>query len=446
MYGRPIQPESATGVATDTEARPPARPSPSSAFAACGWPTASSRPCAASTSRSTAARCSRSSGPTARARRRRSRSSRATASAPAARSRSSASIPQHAGSDWRERIGVVLQESELEPELTVRECLQLYAGYYRAPRPVEDTIALVGLSEKADSRGARLSGGQRRRLDVALALIGDPELVFLDEPTTGFDPSARRAAWEVIAGLHALGKTIFLTTHYMEEAEHLADRIASSPRARSSPRAPRRRSAGATPPAARSASRCPPASTPARCRQPSLRRSPTARPARWCSRATSRLRSSARSSAWALEHGHRPRRHRRPPPDARGHLPQADRAPAVSASAPRHRRPPAASRPGRWSFTSSATTCARFCATARAASSPSRCRSSSWSSSLGSSATGPCASRAGGSRSPPTTCPGLVALGIISASFVNLVISVTDAARVRRPQAPPRNARCPPGC
>ena len=133
--------------------------------------------------------------------------------------------PGDAGSDWRERIGVVLQESDAEPDLTVRECLQLYAGYYRAPRPVEDTIALCGLSEKADTRGARLSGGQRRRLDVALALIGDPELVFLDEPTTGFDPLARRAAWDVILGLQALGKTIFLTTHYMEEAEHLADRI-----------------------------------------------------------------------------------------------------------------------------------------------------------------------------------------------------------------------------
>ena len=133
--------------------------------------------------------------------------------------------PEHAGPDWREQIGVVLQESNAEPELTVRECLDLYAGYYLAPRPVEETIALVGLEEKADSRGARLSGGQRRRLDVALALIGDPELIFLDEPTTGFDPSARRAAWEVIAGLQALGKTIFLTTHYMDEAEYLADRI-----------------------------------------------------------------------------------------------------------------------------------------------------------------------------------------------------------------------------
>jgi ABC-2 type transport system ATP-binding protein len=134
--------------------------------------------------------------------------------------------PEHAGPDWRERVGVVLQESAAEPDLTVREALTLYAGYYGCPRPVEETIELVGLSDKADQFGARLSGGERRRLDVALALIGDPELVFLDEPTTGFDPSARRAAWEVIAGLRALGKTIFLTTHYMEEAEYLADRIA----------------------------------------------------------------------------------------------------------------------------------------------------------------------------------------------------------------------------
>ncbi len=134
--------------------------------------------------------------------------------------------PAVAGDDWRNRIGVVLQESEPEQGLSVRECLQLYVGYYRAPRDVDETINLVGLAEKADARGADLSGGQLRRLDVALALIGDPEIVFLDEPTTGFDPSARRAAWEVVAGLRALGKTIFLTTHYMDEAEYLADRIA----------------------------------------------------------------------------------------------------------------------------------------------------------------------------------------------------------------------------
>ena len=134
--------------------------------------------------------------------------------------------PAHAPSHWRERIGIVLQDSQAEPGLTVRECLELYAGYYRSPRPVEETLAMVGLSEQAGERGTALSGGQQRRLDVALALIGDPELIFLDEPTTGFDPSARRAAWEVIAGLRALGKTVFLTTHYMEEAERLADRIA----------------------------------------------------------------------------------------------------------------------------------------------------------------------------------------------------------------------------
>ena len=134
--------------------------------------------------------------------------------------------PGEAPAGWRDRVGVVLQESQPEPGLTVRECLQLYAGYYSAPRDIDETIALVGLAGKADSLGEQLSGGQRRRLDVALALIGDPELIFLDEPTTGFDPSARRAAWSVIEGLRELGKTVFLTTHYMEEAEQLADRIA----------------------------------------------------------------------------------------------------------------------------------------------------------------------------------------------------------------------------
>ncbi len=134
--------------------------------------------------------------------------------------------PAHADAAWRNRVGAVLQESNAEPGLTVRECLQLYSGYYLAPRDIDETIALVGLDEKADTQGAQLSGGQRRRLDVALALIGDPELIFLDEPTTGFDPSARRTAWHVIDGLRRLGKTVFLTTHYMDEAEHLADRIA----------------------------------------------------------------------------------------------------------------------------------------------------------------------------------------------------------------------------
>jgi ABC-2 type transport system ATP-binding protein len=134
--------------------------------------------------------------------------------------------PARAGSAWRDRVGVVLQESQPEPGLTVRECLELYAGYYGAPRDIAETIALVGLDGKADALAEQLSGGQRRRLDVALALVGDPELIFLDEPTTGFDPSARRTAWGVIAGLRELGKTVFLTTHYMDEAESLADRIA----------------------------------------------------------------------------------------------------------------------------------------------------------------------------------------------------------------------------
>jgi len=134
--------------------------------------------------------------------------------------------PEHADREWRERIDIVLQSCRLDPSLTVRESLALYAGYYRAPRPIEETIELVGLAGKADARASSLSGGQQRRLDVGMALIGDPELIFLDEPTTGFDPSARRQAWETIAGLRELGKTILLTTHYMDEAQRLADRVA----------------------------------------------------------------------------------------------------------------------------------------------------------------------------------------------------------------------------
>ena len=123
-------------------------------------------------------------------------------------------------------LGIVLQESAPELDLTVRECLRLYAGYYTgAARRRRDDRARRARGAARTSEASKLSGGQRRRLDVALALIGDPELIFLDEPTTGFDPAARRAAWEVVAGLRALGKTIVLTTHYMEEAERLADRI-----------------------------------------------------------------------------------------------------------------------------------------------------------------------------------------------------------------------------
>jgi ABC-2 type transport system ATP-binding protein len=134
--------------------------------------------------------------------------------------------PERARREWRERIGIVLQTCRLDPYLTVRESLQLYAGYYASPRPVDEVVELVGLGEKADARTGKLSGGQQRRLDVGMALVGDPELLFLDEPTTGFDPQARRQAWEAIAGLRQLGKTVFLTTHYMDEAQQLADRVA----------------------------------------------------------------------------------------------------------------------------------------------------------------------------------------------------------------------------
>jgi ABC-2 type transport system ATP-binding protein len=134
--------------------------------------------------------------------------------------------PAHPTREWRDRIGLVLQESEFEPLLTVRETLTLFATFYSKPRPIEEAIELVGLGDKADARIGSLSGGQKRRADVAVGLIGDPDLIFLDEPTTGFDPTARRDAWNMIEGLKEIGKTVFLTTHYMDEAQHLADRVA----------------------------------------------------------------------------------------------------------------------------------------------------------------------------------------------------------------------------
>jgi ABC-2 type transport system ATP-binding protein len=134
--------------------------------------------------------------------------------------------PAHAPKEWRERLGVVLQSSSLYPNLTVGESLEVFGGYYSSPRDAAEIIDIVGLTDKADARCRTLSGGQKRRLDLGLALVGNPELVFLDEPTTGFDPGARRAAWETIRNLRSLGTTILLTTHYLDEAEQLADRVA----------------------------------------------------------------------------------------------------------------------------------------------------------------------------------------------------------------------------
>jgi ABC-2 type transport system ATP-binding protein len=128
--------------------------------------------------------------------------------------------------DFRERVGIVLQSTGIDPYLTVAETIEMYRGYYPNPRPVEEVVEVVGLGQKADTRVLKLSGGQQRRLDVAVALAGDPELLFLDEPTTGFDPGARRNAWSMIRSLRDLGKTVLLTTHYMDEAQELAQRVA----------------------------------------------------------------------------------------------------------------------------------------------------------------------------------------------------------------------------
>jgi ABC-2 type transport system ATP-binding protein len=134
--------------------------------------------------------------------------------------------PERGGRAFKSRIGIVLQSSAVYHLLSVREIVELFAGYYPSPRRADEVIELVGLGEKRDARVRTLSGGQLRRLDLALALVGDPELVFLDEPTTGFDPAARRQAWETIRDLRSLGKSVLLTTHYMEEAQRLADRVA----------------------------------------------------------------------------------------------------------------------------------------------------------------------------------------------------------------------------
>jgi ABC-2 type transport system ATP-binding protein len=134
--------------------------------------------------------------------------------------------PQRGERELKERMGIVLQSVGFYPRATVLESVEQMASFYPHPRDVRETIALVGLEGKHDQRANQLSGGQKRRLDLALALVGDPELIFLDEPTTGFDPAARRTAWEAIRSLRALGKTLLLTTHYLDEAQELADRVA----------------------------------------------------------------------------------------------------------------------------------------------------------------------------------------------------------------------------
>jgi len=133
--------------------------------------------------------------------------------------------PQSGGRRLKQRVGLVLQKCAVLPYLTVREVVELFGGYYPKPLPTAQVVDLVGLAGSAGVRVRKLSGGQQRRLDLALALVGDPELIFLDEPTTGFDPSARRNAWEIVRSMKALGKTVLLTTHYMDEAQNLADRI-----------------------------------------------------------------------------------------------------------------------------------------------------------------------------------------------------------------------------
>ena len=134
--------------------------------------------------------------------------------------------PKKGGGAWKDRIGLVLQDSDFDPSHTVTETVKLFAGFFSHPKSVAETLDLVGLTDKADVRIGRLSGGQRRRVDVALGIVGSPELLFLDEPTTGFDPSARREFWTMLEGLRSAGTSILLTTHYMEEAQHLCDRIA----------------------------------------------------------------------------------------------------------------------------------------------------------------------------------------------------------------------------
>ncbi len=200
--------------------------------------------------------------------------------------------PAQGGRALRERVGIVLQSSGIDQFLTVREVLALYAGYYPRSVDIDELLETVGLSEKAGSRVRNLSGGQQRRVDLALGLVGDPELVFLDEPTTGFDPSARRGAWEVVTSLRGQGKTVLLTTHYMDEAQHLADRVAVMSGGSLVALGPPDQLGDATPVWPPCGSCCRTASRPTSCRWRC-----EARATGWCSRPTRRRRSCTASPA-----------------------------------------------------------------------------------------------------------------------------------------------------
>jgi ABC-2 type transport system ATP-binding protein len=205
--------------------------------------------------------------------------------------------PSTRDEEFRRRIGIVLQSTGIDPFLTVRETIEMYSGYYPSPRDADEVIGVVGLQEKRDTRVLKLSGGQQRRLDVAVALAGDPELLFLDEPTTGFDPNARRNAWEMIRNLTTLGKTVFLTTHIMDEAQFLAKRVAVITHGRIVAEGPPSTLAGRDTMLARITFRLPEAVA-----RPSMGEEPT-EDGRWEIRAGDPTKPLHDLTGWALEHG-----------------------------------------------------------------------------------------------------------------------------------------------
>ena len=328
--------------------------------------------------------------------------------------------PARAGGEWRARIGVVLQESEPEPELTVEECMALYAGYYPRSRSIGETLDLVGLADRPTMRCGQLSGGQRRRLDVALALIGDPELLFLDEPTTGFDPSARRAAWDVISGLRDLGKTIFLTTHYMEEAEYLADRIAviakgelvaEGTAASIGERATKASTIHFSLPRA-----CPLVT----CHQPLARSRSAVTGGTVEAKTTSPLPLVGVLAAWASEHHFDLPDLEVTRPDPRRRLPRADGEHGDDRPSPYHRAFQGRLRSPR-RCTRLVRTCAALSATSRACSSRSPCRSYSLVIFASVFKQQNVAVPGGRINESVYYVPGIIAYGLIAATFSNLV-------------------------